>query len=167
MATPLLLILAFAIITGYVIMTACKHKALKSISDSEYWLSYPWKWVFEAVMWSCGLLLMATAVHITKDPQWLIFAGGCGVFGVGVFARFKKNLFYKIAHYTCAVIGFGSLAFSFIPLGYWYWTIVVALSAALCFVFSKRDNPGIMVWNTELFLIYSTFIGFGLVLSGL
>ena len=163
----LFLILTFAIITGYVIHIASKHKALKSISDSEYWLSYPWKWVFEAVMFSCGLLLMHVGFNITKDPQWLIFAGGCGIFGVGLFARFKKNRFYQIAHYTCAVVGFVSLALSFIWFGYWYWTIVVAVVTGLCYIFSKRDNPGILIWNVELFLIYSIFIGFGLVLSGL
>ena len=163
----LFLTLAFAIITGYVIHIASQQKALSSISDSEYWLDYPWKWVFEGVMFSCGLLLFYVGFHITKDPQYLISIGGCGICGVGVFARFKKNLFNKIAHYTCAYIGFGSLALSFIWMNHWYWSVVIGLTTLLTYIFSKRDNPGILVWNIECFLIYSIFIGFAIILGGL
>ena len=52
--TILLLVAAFIIITGYVIGIAGKWKSRKSISDSDYWLTKPWKWLFEAVLLACS-----------------------------------------------------------------------------------------------------------------
>jgi hypothetical protein len=156
--------LIFALITAYVIYITSKHKALKSISDSEYWLTSPWKWIFEALMVTCGGLLIYISHHLHNPlAQYGFLLGGLGFFGVGVFARFKKNTFMKVAHITSAVLGFTSLSLTFIPLQYGWWTGVLGLVAVLTYYFSKRDNPDIMIWNVELFLIYTLFLGFAVV----
>jgi hypothetical protein len=62
-----------------------------------------------------------------------------------------------ILHMICAYIGFGALALSpWIVFGIWYLVIPIALSIFAAFLYDTKQ--GVFIWNTEVFLIYSTFI---------
>lgn len=57
-----------------------------------------------------------------------------------------------------AFTGFGASALSFaIELQTWAITVFIAVAAGLTALFSK--NKDIMIWNTEIIMIYSLFLG--------
>ena len=149
----LLLILAYTVITGYVIGIAGKHKARKSISDSDYWLTYPWKWIFEVVLLFCSIVLITVSAYLDSKCMLL------GAFFIGlvaVFSRFKKDEFMKWSHIISATLGFSLLTLSFwVSFGMWYLTIgvaVVSLSAL-----ALTWNNDCKTWNFEIALLFSIF----------
>ena len=68
-------------------------------------------------------------------------------------------------HQICAFGGFISLSLSFIFMGYWYLSLVTAIVTVLTYIFSKKKDPGIVIWNTEIILIYCNFISLEIVLN--
>lgn len=158
MKTLLIVLIPYAIIalSFYLIRIASEHKALKSISESNYWLKYPWKWTFEAVMISIGSVLVFEGWFLREEHIWLLIISGLGIAGVGVFSRFKDNKAIKIAHYICALTGFTALALS---LGFSFDKPILipvqVFTVAVAFFYS--NNKGALIWNVEVFLAYSLF----------
>jgi hypothetical protein len=79
MLTILALPLAVLIITFYVLNIAGQHKALKSISESNYWLKHPYKWVFEAVMISVGICVTYLAFNLREKVVITYLISGISV----------------------------------------------------------------------------------------
>lgn len=151
--TILLLVAAFIIITGYVIGIAGKWKARKSISDSDYWLTKPWKWLFEAVLLSCSGALVWTSIYL--DAMFM-FIGSIFIGMVAPFARFKASEFMRWSHMVFAFGGFGLLVLSFgLDFGRWDLTIL-NVAILLSTYFLTRKNKSV-IWNIEIALIYSLF----------
>lgn len=149
--------LSVAILSYYIIQIASEHKALKSISDSNYWLKKPWRLTFEAVMCVVGLSLVYTGYFLKESEIWLLMSSGAGVCGVAAFSRFKKNRVVKFMHYLCAYVGFGSLAlsilFSFSCPGLFAIPVLVAI---LTLIYSRSKD--VFIWNIEVNLIYACFM---------
>ncbi len=97
---------AFIALVVYLTSIIAVHGIRKSISDSNYFLRKPYKLVFEIVMWVCGLAIIITGLFIKESADWWVIGGGIGIFLVGVFSDFKRNLFIRIAHYVSAIGGF-------------------------------------------------------------
>ena len=146
---------AFISLVVYVTSIIAVHGIRKSISDSNYFLQKPYKLVFEIVMWICGLAIIITGIFIKGSPDWIIIAGGLGIFLVGVFSDFKRNLAFRIAHYTFAIGGFILLGlcyyFSFGNINY---TIIIGLSALFASALADKR-----LWCLELTLSAEIFVG--------
>jgi hypothetical protein len=149
------LFIAFISLVVYLTSIIAVHGIRKSISDSNYFLRKPFKLVFEIVMWICGSSIILTGIFIKTSPDWIIISGGIGIFFVGVFSDFKRNLFIRIAHYVSAIGGFALLGLSyylsFDNLGY---TIIVAVSALISGVFANKR-----LWGLELTMSTQIFAG--------
>lgn len=152
------LIIAFAAITGYLIKIAGTHKALKSISDSNYWLKKPWKWIFEAVMFICAAALAYVGLYVFPVPVYTLVGGAIGIGMVGIFSRIRESKFIMTMHMIGAFGGFILLGLSFaLSFGMWWYTLFIAATAVLTFFLSR--NKDIVIWNTEIILIYQVFLG--------
>jgi hypothetical protein len=156
----LLLIIALPIsvivLSYYIIRIAGKHKALMSISNSDYWLVKPWKWTFEAVMFITGFSIMFISLYLKEKTMITLFISGIGIFGVGIFARYEKNIFFKIAHNICAVVGYGTFIASFkIDFNNWWFIGVQAVIALWVYLYSIDKEKGILIWNLEVSLLYT------------
>jgi hydrogenase-4 membrane subunit HyfE len=150
------LFLAFISLVIYLTSIIAVHGIRKSISDSNYFLEKPFRLVFELVMWTCGLAIIQTGLLIRPSIEWLVVSGGTGIFLVGVFSDFKRNRFFRFAHYVSAIGGFVLLGLSFwIDFGYLEYTILVALSAAVSGIFAKKR-----LWCLELTMAAEVFAGF-------
>ncbi len=127
----------------------------KSISDSNYFLRKPFKLVFEIVMWTCGLAIIITGLFMKGTPDYWIIGGGTGIFLVGVFSDFKRNIFFRIAHYISAIGGFFLLGLSYyLSFGRMDFTIIVAASALIASAFAKKR-----IWCLELAMSAEIFAG--------
>lgn len=127
----------------------------KSISDSNYFLKKPFKLMFELVMWICGLVIIFTGIYLRETPQWWIIGGGIGIFLVGVFSDFKRNLFLRIAHYVSAITGFAMLGLSFwLNLGCNTYSAVIAVSAILAGLLGRKR-----IWCLEITMSVEIFAG--------
>jgi predicted membrane channel-forming protein YqfA (hemolysin III family) len=104
---------AFIALVVYLTSIIAVHGIRKSISDSNYFLKKPFKLVFEIVMWVCGLAIITTGLFIKESVDWWVIGGGIGIFLVGVFSDFKRNIYIRIAHYLSAIGGFTLLGLSF------------------------------------------------------
>ena len=146
---------AFIALTVYLTSIIAVHGIRKSISDSNYFLHKPYKLVFEIVMWICGLAIVITGLFIKETVDWWVIGGGIGIFLVGIFSDFKRNIFIRIAHYVSAIGGFTLLGlsyyFSFDNIGY---TITVALSALVASAFADKR-----IWCLELTMAVEIFAG--------
>ncbi|MDA3906979.1 MAG: hypothetical protein PF484_12985 [Bacteroidales bacterium] len=146
---------AFIALVVYLTAIIAVHGIRKSISDSNYFLQKPYKLVFEIVMWICGLSIIITGLFIKETVDWWIIGGGIGVFLVGVFSDFKRNIFIRIAHYLSAIGGFTFLGlsyyFSFDNIGF---TVIVALSALIASAFADKR-----IWCLELTMAIEIFAG--------
>ncbi len=146
---------AFISLVVYLTSIIAVHGIRKSISDSNYFLKKPFKLVFEIVMWTCGLAIIITGLFIKESVEWWIIGGGIGIFLVGVFSDFKRNIFLRIAHYISAIGGFTLLGlsyyFSFDNLEY---TIIVAVSALMASAFADK-----WLWCLELTMAAEVFAG--------
>jgi hypothetical protein len=158
---------AFISLVVYVTSIIAVHGIRKSISDSNYFLQKPFKLVFEIVMWICGLAIIITGIFIKGSPDWWIIFGGFGIFLVGVFSDFKRNLIIRIAHYISAIGGFILLGlsyyFSFENIEY---TIIITLSAIFTYsiancrsCFFRRTKTDTTIWFLELTLSAEIFVG--------
>ena len=149
------LFIAFSSLIVYITSIIAVHGIRKSISDSNYFLQKPFKLVFEIVMWLCGTAVIITGVFINGSPEWIIIGGGTGIFLVGVFSDFKRNLFFRIAHYFSAIGGFTLLGLShYFSFGNINYTIVIALSAVLASTLANKR-----LWGLELVLAGEIFAG--------
>lgn len=149
----LILLLAFMLINLYIIGIAGKYKSRKSISDSDYWLTKPWKWLFEAIIGICALALFYTG-YVNNIP--LMWIGSIGIALVAVFSRFKKNNAFLFMHMLGAIGGFVLIALSFwINLGLWQATVSIGLMTFGVWGLTKNSNN--TTWNVEISLIYSIF----------
>ena len=146
---------AFIALVVYLTSIIAVHGIRKSISDSNYFLQKPFKLVFEIVMWICGLAIVITGLFIKESPDWWVISGGVGIFLVGVFSDFKRNIFFRIAHYVSAIGGFALLGlsyyFSFENLEY---TIIIAVSALMASAFADKR-----IWCLELTMAAEVFAG--------
>lgn len=144
---------AFIALVVYLTSIIAVHGIRKSISDSNYFLKKPFKLVFEVVMWICGLAIIITGIYIKESADWWVVSGGIGIFLVGVFSDFKRNISIRIAHYVSAIGGFALLGlsyyFSFDHMGY---TIIIALSALLASAFADKR-----IWCLELTMAAEIF----------
>jgi hypothetical protein len=146
---------AFISLVVYLTAIVSAHGIRKSISDTNYFLKKPYKLVFEIVMWICGLAIIITGVFIKGSPDWMVIGGGLGIFLVGVFSDFKRNLLIKIAHYTSAIGGFALLGLSYyFSFGYVNYTIIIAISALFASAFADER-----IWCLELTMSAEIFIG--------
>ena len=149
----LLLTTNLIIITGYIIGISGKFLARKSISDSDYWLTKPWKWLFEAVIIYSSFGLIMTSLYL-KAPIMLIGSIMLGM--IAPFARFKLNKFMNIGHMFFAFGGFILLSISFwIDLNIWYLTIGITVVSLSTLALTWRNEC--KIWNLEIALIYSLF----------
>lgn len=148
-----LLLSSFLFISYYIIQIASTHKALKSFSESDYWLRTPWKWTFEFILIFSGLSLIYSGY--TLGFKYMLMLAGVGAVLVGVFSRFKKNSFFKIAHWFGALCIFIGLSLSgWIDFNIWY-TIILPIITLISTSYFK--NKGELIWYLELNLIYTTF----------
>jgi hypothetical protein len=146
---------AFTALIVYLTSIIAVHGIRKSISDSNNFLLKPYKLVFEIVMWICGVAIIITGLFIKELVDWWIIGGGLGIFLVGVFSDFKRNLFIRIAHYTSAIGGFALLGLSYyFSFGIIYYTIIIALSAIIASAFADKR-----IWCLELTMSAEIFIG--------
>lgn len=146
---------AFISLVVYLTAIVSAHGIRKSISDTNYFLKKPYKLVFEIVMWICGLAIIITGLFIKETADWWIVGGGIGIFLVGVFSDFKRNIFIKIAHYTSAIGGFTLLGLSYyFSFGHINYTIIIAISALIASAFADKR-----IWCLELTMAAEIFIG--------
>lgn len=146
---------AFISLVVYLTAIVSAHGIRKSISDTNYFLKKPYKLVFEIVMWICGLAIIITGLFIKETADWWIIGGGIGIFLVGVFSDFKRNIFIKIAHYTSAIGGFTLLGLSYyFSFGHINYTIIIAISALIASAFADKR-----IWCLELTMAAEIFIG--------
>ena len=148
-------LMAFISLVVYLTSIIAVHGIRKSISDSNYFLQKPFKLVFEIVMWICGIAIIITGILINGTPDWMVISGGFGIFLVGVFSDFKRNLFIRIAHYVSAIGGFALLGLSYyFSFGNINYTIIVGLSALFASAFAEKR-----IWALELTMAAEIFIG--------
>ncbi len=146
---------AFIALVVYLTAIIAAHGIRKSISDTNYFLQKPYKLVFEIVMWICGLAIIITGIFIKDSPNWMVIAGGLGIFLVGVFSDFKRNQFICISHYTSAIGGFALLGLSFGKcFGNMDYTIIIAISALFATALADKR-----LWALELILSAEIFMG--------
>ncbi|MBS2101251.1 hypothetical protein [Carboxylicivirga linearis] len=146
---------AFIALVVYLTSIIAVHGIRKSISDSNYFLRKPYKLVFEIVMWVCGLAIIITGLFIKESADWWVIGGGIGIFLVGVFSDFKRNLFIRIAHYLSAIGGFTLLGLSYyFSFGNIEYTIIIAISALIATGFADKR-----IWCLELTMAAEIFIG--------
>ncbi len=146
---------AFISLLVYLTAIVSAHGIRKSISDTNYFLRKPYKLVFEIVMWICGLAIIITGLFIKETADWWIVGGGIGIFLVGVFSDFKRNIFIKIAHYTSAIDGFTLLGLSYyFSFGHINYTIIIAISALIASAFADKR-----IWCLKLTMATEIFIG--------
>ena len=106
-------------------------------------------------MWICGIAIIITGILINGTPDWMVISGGFGIFLVGVFSDFKRNLFIRIAHYVSAIGGFALLGLSYyFSFGNINYTIIVGLSALFASAFAEKR-----IWALELTMAAEIFIG--------
>ena len=146
---------AFIALVVYLTSIIAVHGIRKSISDTNYFLRKPYKLVFEIVMWICGLAIVITGFYIKESTDWWVVGGGIGIFLVGIFSDFKRNIYIKIAHYVSAVGGFALLGLSF-GLGFdnMGYTVIVGLSALISSAFAEKR-----IWYLELIMAAEVFAG--------
>ncbi len=149
------LLVGFISLCIYLQVIVAEFGIRKSISDSNYFLKKPFKLMFELVMWICGLVIIFTGIYLRKTPQWWIIGGGIGIFLVGVFSDFKRNLFLRIAHYISAITGFAMLGLSFwLNLGCNTYSSVIAVSAMLAGLLGRKR-----IWCLEITMSVEIFAG--------
>ena len=146
---------AFIALVVYLTSIIAVHGIRKSISDSNYFLKKPFKLVFEIVMWVCGLAIIITGLFIKESADWWVIGGGIGIFLVGVFSDFKRNIFIRIAHYLFAIGGFTLLGLSFFySFDHLVYTIIIAFSALIASAFADKR-----IWCLELTMAAEVFAG--------
>jgi len=146
---------AFIALVVYLTSIIAVHGIRKSISDSNYFLQKPFKLVFEIVMWICGLAIIITGLFIKESVDWWVIGGGIGIFLVGVFSDFKRNMFIRISHYLSAIGGFTLLGLSFFySFERLEYTVIVAVSAIMASVFTDKR-----IWCLELAMAAEVFAG--------
>nr|WP_319401843.1 hypothetical protein [uncultured Carboxylicivirga sp.] len=149
------LLVGFIALCLYLQVIVSEFGIRKSISDSNYFLKKPFKLMFELVMWICGLSIITTGIFLKDTPQWWIIGGGIGIFGVGIFSDFKRNLFLRISHYTSAISGFAMLGLSFwLNLNSFRYSAIIAVSALLAGLLGRKR-----IWCLELTMSIEVFIG--------
>lgn len=157
MENTILLLLSYSLIfvSYYVIQIASTHKALKSISESDYWLREPWKWAFEFVILFTAFSLLSSSWLLSG--KIMLATAGLGACLVGVFSRFKKNLFFTIMHWLGAILIFIGLSFSgWIDFGIWWTIFFPVISTLIITIYARWIDE--FIWYLEINLIYSTFI---------
>ena len=111
---------AVAIIIAYLITTIFVFKKIpKSISDTYYqWKEKNAGFIFTAVMWVVGLLILIYWVNITElyRCQFLTFTSISGMLFVGGACAFKETL-TKATHYASAGIWAASAVAFFVVNG--------------------------------------------------
>ena len=146
---------AFIALVVYLTSIIAVHGIRKSISDTNYFLRKPYKLVFEIVMWICGLAIVTTGLFIKASVDWWVIGGGIGIFLVGIFSDFKRNIYIRIAHYVSAIGGFTLLALSF-GLGFdsMEYMVIIGLSALITTSFADQR-----IWYLELTMSALVFAG--------
>ena len=99
-----LVFIAMFTIVAYVVAMVIKNKEIpESISSTVFNLEKKWKWVFSAVMWIVGFLLMPPLMEKVSDStRFIAFFMVAGILFVGaspLVAKEKNTL-----HYVCAAV---------------------------------------------------------------
>lgn len=99
-----LVFIAIFAIVAYVVAMVIKNKEIpESISSTVFNLDKKWKWVFSAVMWIVGFLLMPPLMEKVSDStRFIAFFMVAGILFVGaspLVAKEKNTL-----HYVCAAV---------------------------------------------------------------
>ena len=99
-----LVFIAMFAIVAYVVAMVIKNKEIpESISSTVFNLDKKWKWVFSAVMWIVGFLLMPPLMEKVSDStRFIAFFMVAGILFVGaspLVAKEKNTL-----HYVCAAV---------------------------------------------------------------
>ena len=99
-----LVFIAMFAIVAYVVAMVIKNKEIpESISSTVFNLDKKWKWVFSAVMWIVGFLLMPPLMEKLSDStRFIAFFMVAGILFVGaspLVAKEKNTL-----HYVCAAV---------------------------------------------------------------
>lgn len=158
-----MLLVVIVMFSTYIIILASRHKAFKSISDSEYWFDAPWRWLFETLMFVCGGCIVAIGVFIEPSIVWTLVVAGTLIIGVGVFDRFKKNKLVETLHIVSATGGFILLTVSYaISFGAWYYTAFIIAGVIVAYLTVK--DKSVRTWYVELTLAYLNFLCLGLVI---
>lgn len=149
--TEITLTAAFVSLSLY-LLGAFKDGIPKSISDSDYLRKKPFKYTFELTMYICGTSIM-------MFNSWIHIVAGIGFILVGLFSDFKRNVFFKIMHYLGAIGGFVALAFSFMYFGWWWYPIIMLVSAILFGYIPYKSESKYWICYLEIALAYMAFIG--------
>lgn len=108
----LVLLFAAIVVLSYVFGMIIKYGKIKSISYTDYILKTPNRWVFEGVLTTCGLSIIASTYLIFGNLFHILALAGLLFIGVAVFSRYNLNDFYSKAHIFCATGGFAALLLS-------------------------------------------------------
>lgn len=149
--TQILLTVALVSLSIY-LLGAFRNGVPKSISDSDYLRKKPFKYTFELTMYICG-------ASIISFGTWSFIVSGVGFILVGVFSDFKRNKFFHVMHYIGAIGGFILLTFSFIYLGWWFYTVLIAVVATLFGLIPYLKGSKYWICYLEIAIAYTAFIG--------
>lgn len=154
---------AMIVLSFYIICITSKHKALRSISESNYWLQWPYRWTFEVVMFFTSACILYISFFLRSSVVVTLLLSGICLAGVGIFSRFKKDLCTKILHWLSAIGTFTFLILSFIIVFDSINSLLIQLFAISIALYrslhKEKSNWAIdkekIIWNCEVFLIYS------------
>lgn len=145
-------IIAFASFASYVISISTKWWKVPSISQSDKMLNKPWEWLFEAVMFICGIAIFTNGLRL---ENWMLEASGIMIFCVGIFTDHTSFM-----HIFCASGGFltGIIAFD------WITAVVIGAAVFIAFRNSEDFDHQITTFNIEVVLAVLLFIRLSLTL---
>ena len=99
-----LVVISMIAITAYVVVMVIKEKEIpESISSTVFRLEKRWVWVFTAVMWIVGFLLMPALMEkVSESTQFIAFFMVAGILFVGASPLVAKEK--NTIHYVCAAV---------------------------------------------------------------
>lgn len=99
-----LVVISMIAITAYVVVMVIKEKEIpESISSTVFRLEKKWAWVFTAVMWIVGFLLMPALMEkVSESTQFIAFFMVAGILFVGASPLVAKEK--NTIHYVCAAV---------------------------------------------------------------
>ncbi len=155
-------IIAFAVFNFYIIGVVSRYGVRKSISDSDYFMEKPWKWLFEFTMFISGISVALTG---EAENNLVMLIGGICLFFVGIFSDFKRSKFMKVIHVTVAILGLGLSILSLLPT-YWYFVLGIIISLFLIIWWTfKNKKEKVIIWNIEIILSYGIFISLNFIVK--
>lgn len=155
-----LFFLAIAVIACYIAYTIYAfNKIPKSISDTYYqWAERGAKYLFTAVMWLTGFLLLPYWIYVSPtNLQFIPFLSLCGMFFVGG-ACAKNETLTRGVHFTAAGIWAGFALLYFALLGNWTAIIAGAASGLVAIIADWERRKHYIFW-LECAVVLTMIIG--------